>query len=440
MALSDIVNVSITTVDPGVTQAGFGTVLIFAHHTKWTTELVREYSSLTGLAGDGFTATEANGVYRAAQALLSQNPRVTKFKVGRRTTGSTQKLKITPTVQNSAVYSFIVKTPAGVEYTVSYTSDGSATAAEIITALETAVEAIAGSILVGTNDTTYLTVDAAAANTFYGFSDFTSNLTFEDVTADASCSAQLDAIKLEDPDFYGIVSTSRGNPEITVIAAWAEAQEKLFFFSTNQTTGKSATTGNIGKTLKDLSYARSAGMWNDNWRDFPEAAFSGRLLPYDPGSETWKFKTLSGATVDSFTETELGNMRSNNLNHYFTLAGRNITAEGKVASGEFIDVVRFRDWVKARIQERVFGLLASEIKVPFTDIGAAMVQAQVESVMQDGLEAGGIAPDPKPVVSVPLVSEVSAQDKSDRNLPDVTFTFTLAGAIHATEVSGTISV
>lgn len=440
MSLSDFVNVSITTVDPGVTQAGFGTVLIFGYHTAWTNELVREYSSLAGLASDGFASTDGNGIYRAAQILLQQNPRVQKFKVGRRTTGSTQKLKITPTVQNSSVYSFVVTTPAGVEHTVTYTSDGSATAAEIIGALETAVEAISGSILIGTNDTTFLTVDAAAANTFYGFSDFTSNLTFEDVTVDASCSAQLDAIALEDPDFYGIVSASRGNPEITAIAGWTEAAERLFFYSTAQTTGKTATTGNIGKSLKDLGYVRSVGRWSENARNYPEAGWAGRLLPYDPGSENWMFKTVAGDTPDTLTETQISNIESNNLNWYRTVAGKNITGLGKSAEGTYVDIVRLRDWTRARIRERVFGLLASQLKVPYTDIGAAMVQAEVESVMQDGQDNGGIARDPKPVVTVPLVADVDAQDKSDRHLPDVQFSYTLTGAVNSVDVSGTVSV
>ncbi len=440
MSLSDIVNVSITVSDAGVTQAGFGTVLIFGYHTEWSGELVREYSSLAGLATDGFESSDGNGIYRAAQALLAQNPRCTSFKVGRRTTGSTQKLKITPTAADTAVYSFTVVKPAGTEHTVSVTSGVSATVAQIIGLLETAVEAVTGSVFVGTDSTTFLTVDAAAANTFYGFKDFTSNMTFEDITADASTSTQLDNIVLEDGDFYGIVSTSRGNPEISAIAQWTESAERLFFYGTNQTTGRTATSGNIGDTLKDASYARSVGMWNQELLDFPEAAFAGKLLPYPPGSETWKFKTLAGATVDVHTETHLSNLQTNNLNHYFTIAGRNITAEGMVAAGEFIDTVRFRDWCKARMQEGVFGLLASQLKVPYTDIGAAMVQSVIEGVIQEGLDVGGIAADPKPVVTVPLVADVSAQNKSDRHLPDVNFSFTLAGAIHSTTVSGTVSV
>jgi hypothetical protein len=441
VALSDFVNVSITTVDAGVTQAGFGTVMILAHHNAWTNELVREYSSLSGLTADGFSASGGDGVYRAAQKLLSQNPRVTKFKVGRLTTGNTQKVTVTPTVANNATYGFKVVTPAGVEHSISYTSDGDATAAEIIAGLETQVEAISGAILAGTDDTTFLTIDAAAANTHYGFKDFSSNLAFADISpAPAALSDQLDAIVLEDGDFYGLLCTSRGNPVIAALAAWTEANERFYFYSTGQSAAKSGTTANIGKTLKDGSYVRSVGRWSNNWYDFPEAGFAGKLLPYDPGSENWAFKTIGGDTVDSLTETEVSNLQANNLNWYQTVAGRNITGKGVTAEGTYVDIVRLRDWAKARMQERVFGLLASQVKVPYTDVGVTMVEAEIRGVIQDGINNGAIATDPAPVVTAPLVASVSAQNKSDRHLPDVRFSFTLTGAINSVAVSGTVSI
>jgi len=78
--------------------------------------------------------------------------------------------------------------------------------------------------------------------------------------------------------------------------------------------------------------------------------------------------------------------------------------------------------------------------VPFTNAGIGVVEAEVNAVMRLCVNNTILAEDPAPVVTVPLVSAVSTTDKSNRLLPDVTFTGTLAGAIHATEVSGTVSV
>jgi hypothetical protein len=97
---------------------------------------------------------------------------------------------------------------------------------------------------------------------------------------------------------------------------------------------------------------------------------AGRVLPLDPGSETWKFKTVAGVTPDVYTDTQRVNLKNRNANYYYTVAGVNIVTEGVVADGEFIDVIRFRDWIASHMAEGVFGALASANKVPFTDEGS----------------------------------------------------------------------
>ena len=69
------------------------------------------------------------------------------------------------------------------------------------------------------------------------------------------------------------------------------------------------------------------------------------------------------------------------------------TTEGTVLSGEYIDVIRSQDWVKARIAEGVFRLLATSPKVPYDDRGIAMVLAEVQGVMQQATAQGIIARD-----------------------------------------------
>ena len=113
---------------------------------------------------------------------------------------------------------------------------------------------------------------------------------------------------------------------------------------------------------------------------------------------------------------------------------------GTVASGEYIDVVRGRDWLSTRLAEDVFGLFASLEKVPFTDQGIALVETAVRGVLQEGVNAGLLSSNPAPVVTVPKAADVSALNKASRMLPDVNFTATLSGAIHKAEINGTISV
>ncbi len=120
------------------------------------------------------------------------------------------------------------------------------------------------------------------------------------------------------------------------------------------------------------------------------------------------------------------------------------TTEGTVLSGEFIDVIRSQDWVKARIAEGVFRLLATSPKVPYDDRGIAMVLSEVQGVMQQAVGMGIIARDPDGnglwSVTAPRRGEIPTNDIANRTLPDVRFEFTLAGAIHNVTVKGVISL
>lgn len=117
-----------------------------------------------------------------------------------------------------------------------------------------------------------------------------------------------------------------------------------------------------------------------------------------------------------------------------------------MASGEYIDVIRGRDWLTARLRERIFGLLANVRKVPYTQGGIDQVVSQVDAQLREGIGAGYLSGDiPEGqelpfIVTAPEIGDISQADKIARLLPDVAFTATLAGAIHAVEINGTIQV
>ena len=117
-----------------------------------------------------------------------------------------------------------------------------------------------------------------------------------------------------------------------------------------------------------------------------------------------------------------------------------------MASGEFIDVIRGRDWLTARLRERIFGLLINARKVPFTNAGIDQVTSEVSAQLTEGIGAGYLSPDNLEgqdvpfVVTAPTAQEVSKADKIARLLPNVAFEATLAGAIHAVQINGSIQV
>lgn len=439
MSLQSIVNISISTESAAVTQAGFGVPLILGYDCPaGFTERVRFYEDLASMVTDGFSAT--GPTYLMASAVLAQTPRVVEVAVGR-CAKPTQRWAITPVAANTTVYSMTVNGNA-----VSYASDGSATVTEIIAGLKTAIDALSLAVTVS-DQTTYMRIVANTAGATFSVSvpvTQTANLAIAQDTVDVSLAADLAAIAAEDNTWYGLLNPFASSALHQLVAAYAEANKKLFIAQTQDsaviTVSSGSDTTSIAYILKAASDARTALIYNPNNTAFSDGAWAGKCLPLDPGSETWKFKTLNGSTVTVLTTTQKTNASNKNCNTYCTTAGVNITEEGKVAVGEFIDVVRFRDWLEATMAESIFGALARTKKIPYTDAGVAVIEGLVRAALKAGVDVGGLSGNPAPVVTVPLVANVDPSDKAARILRNVKFDAVLAGAIHFVDISGTVTV
>ena len=239
-------------------------------------------------------------------------------------------------------------------------------------------------------------------------------------------------------DWYFLLSESQKPADVDALAAFAAANGKIYFGS---------MTNTVLGTLDDATLAldRAVILCHKNAAtQYPAEAWVGRCAPELPGSITWKFKTLSGVSVSGYTPTEIDAIKEKHGNVIISQGGILHTTEGTVLSGEFIDVIRSQDWVKARIAEGVFRLLATSPKVAYDDRGIAMVLAEVQGVMQQATAQGIIARDADGngmwSVTAPKRSEIAANNIANRVLPDVEFEFTLAGAIHSVTVRGVISV
>jgi hypothetical protein len=253
------------------------------------------------------------------------------------------------------------------------------------------------------------------------------------------------AILEENSDFYGVAINSRVQADQEEIAAWTEANDRLCGISSADADIKAATILDIAGVLQTAAYDRSYVFYHpdaDGGVDDPwaEMAWMGNRFPSDPGSSTWKFKTLTGVPSYVLSSTERTNILGKNCAIYTNIGGVNITEEGKVASGEWIDIIRGIDWNTARITEAVFSLFVNTEKVPYTDPGVATVEAEIKKELQNAVTAGLYKADPAPVTTVPLVADVPAAAQLNRLLPDIKFTASLAGAIHALTINGVVSV
>jgi len=289
---------------------------------------------------------------------------------------------------------------------------------------------------------TKVVVSTTSEGVMTTFADLSASIALKDQTSDPGIAGDLSDILAADADWYGLLLDSNSKAEVLEAAAWAETQRVIFCAQTSDSEAKdSSVTTDVLSTLKADSYARTSCWFHPNLgSDFLAAGIMGNRYPDDPGSDTWAYKTIPGVSVYALTDTQKTNLHNKRGGTYTVVAGVPVTEQGKVAAGEWIDVVRFVDWLRARMQERLFFILVNAKKIPYTDSGVELVKAEVEAQLGDGVRVGGLAATPAPTVTAPLVAEVDPIDRANRVLPDIQFSGTLAGAIHAIEITGTISV
>lgn len=438
MSHQSIVNVTVSRQTKAVTQAGFGVMMALGVHKRFS-ELIKFYSELTEMISDGFATTDPE--YIAANAALAQNPRPEKIAIGRRQADQVG-IDCSFDVQDNTLYRITISSPTVAAVNFDLTSDGTATANEIAAGLQALIPGASGLAVTATDDADgTITIDSAVSGDIFTVA-LSSNLLQETLVATQSPEAAGSAIRLEDDSWYATVLTSRTQAEVESYALWVEANEKLFGTASSDVniinTTDAADTTTIAATLKAASYDHTWLMYHDLPATFPDAAFFGKQLPTDPGSTTWAFKTLTTIANVKLTGTQSKNAHDKKCNTYELIGGVNITFEGWVSSGEFIDVIRGIDWTVARISERIFSRKVNLPKIPGTDPGIAIIEAEVRGQLFDGITAGLFTDDPAPIVTVPLQASRANADKISRTLNNVTFEATLAGAIHHTGVQGVV--
>lgn len=302
----------------------------------------------------------------------------------------------------------------------------------------------------GALETDYLEVTGDAAGTWFSLEVASIRLLKIEVTHSepgTTIATDLDAVNEEDSDWYGLTYPYPSDACVKKVADWCEDETKIFIAalsdSTVATTVATTGDGDTANDLKNLSLARTAVIYHPNPAAFAGAAWMGRVLPTEPGRATWKFKTLRTVENVVLTTTQRTNLRAKNANTYTTVAPNVTWAwEGTTADGDFIDITRNIDWLDDAQQVAVAGALAANDIIPMTEAGKQIILNEVEGVVSEAIIRGILSDDPddEPVVTAPLISEISTSDREDRILPDVTWTGRLAGAIHKVRIRGNVTV
>lgn len=452
--VSTIIQSTISLRTRGITQAGFGTLMFLTDEDSgWGSERARRYASVDEVLEDFASSTDT---YKAAVAYFSQSPHPEELVIGAE--GSRVAQVVTLVFSADLITSNVVTvTIDGTTITETYATSNAAT----LTALAAQIQALASVATAVSDGTHTITITAATAGASISVGTAVVTLGASQATCVTTTTVDnhgpaedVAEIKDEDGDFYGVAWNERTAALVLEMAAYIETTSLIFgTVSDDVDIYDDTVTDDIASLLSAAGYQRTFLIWNADPLDFAECAWMGNCFTFSPGAETWKFKTLIGITADEPTTSQRTAIEGKNCNQYYTIAGTDNTAEGVMASGEYIDVIRFADFLNARIAENCFLALRNRPKIGLTNKGIAILENQIRGVLANGQSVGGISDDAlepdsnvveratKPyVVTVPDSSDIAAADRADRHVTGITWEARLAGAIHSAVVTGSLTV
>lgn len=225
----------------------------------------------------------------------------------------------------------------------------------------------------------------------------------------------------------------------SAVATAIEATDKVYFthFADQSALNTAASTiSGYDRTV--------AVVYTNSDVAYPEAALVGATAGLNVGSFTYKNIILKGVTACDLSDTVVEAISTAGGITILEKAGDIVTSDGVSVGGEYIDVVDSKDFIIQNITYNVQKVFNKSDKVPYTNVGIAMLEAATLSALVDGYNNGMIADNddgtPAYSVSFALRSGTTASDRATRHYPYGQFGFELAGAIHTAEIVGEIAI
>lgn len=159
----------------------------------------------------------------------------------------------------------------------------------------------------------------------------------------------------------------------------------------------SPDTTSVGALLKAAGYNRSLAQYSSS-SPYAIASFLGRAFTVDFDGNgttiTLMYKNEPGVQPELLTSSQADALNASNYNYFATFDNQtSIIVNGKVASGEFFDIIWGVDWLANQIKANVYGLLyGSSTKIPQTDAGNNILASGISAACQQGVANGLVAP------------------------------------------------
>lgn len=197
-------------------------------------------------------------------------------------------------------------------------------------------------------------------------------------------------------------------------------------------------------TIAAKKYDRTFVMMHDKLAQYPHLALIGGHGSKPVGSITYKFKKLIGVDPAPYDTTTLLAIHALNGFAYVSKGGQYQTSEGTMLSGEYIDVIHGKDWVKINMENAIAMLFVSNDKISFDDVGIPQIEGEARTILeiagQQGIIALNDAGQPLYTITALNRAQTNAADRVERHYKGLSFSLELAGAIHEATVRGEMVV
>lgn len=258
--------------------------------------------------------------------------------------------------------------------------------------------------------------------------------------ATGGAAAALADTTLTDKGWRQLIVVNEGETAsaVTEISTAVEALDgKLYFAGLDVDDSTEITISGLRRTI--LFYC-------DATEDVPVpvAAFVGETAGRAAGSFTYKNMVLSGVAAQELTDSQIDAIHKKGGITFVAKAGDNVTSEGKLAGGEYIDVIDSEDYIIQQLAYKTQKVLNNAAKVPYDNNGIGLLESVALDVLQTAYNNGMIAnnEDGTPAYSVnyALREDTKDTDRANRLYLGGSFTFALTGAVHEVEITGSITV
>lgn len=442
---SEVASVTVNLETAGQSLPSFSSLLIAGYHTVFVGRQ-KTYSDAVTAATD-FPAVATNGIGLALAAFFAQRPNPGSVIVGRLSAQPTKLFTITPTALDYAVYTVKVN-----GQTATYTADGTASAAEIVANLKTQIDALSVTGLTTTDHSTYLTL---SGTNWYSLENYSAQvvgggpMAIKETTANTigsgTIQTELDAIRAAGDTFFGVVTIDHSDVIIEGVAAWESTNSKMGIHSSQDDEVGTSSSSDVASSLKTSTRENTMVIWHHQPHSFPEVALFCQMLTQTPGKRKAYFKSLVGIASSNayMTATMIQYFKAKNVTWYDTLFGLNRTFGGKVASGEWFEVIFGALYYTIQFQSAIWAVGANDPDgVEFDNAGILKMVSAIQKVVEEAINPGNYLkldltrwPTLGYDIGFPDESEVSDADLSARSLTNVVVNAAIAGGIYKTTLT-----